>query len=400
MYTGYESYLILNNIREKIFNSLISTLVICIGVLALGLACIMIKLKKPMGKLITFGGLCISSGIWCFLDFNIQNYLFPYPVFNNSLDIISLLFSMFFLITHFAFYLNGKSKFVLFSLSGTFLIAIALATFMQFLGIKDYYEHLFLIQTACLLYTPVIVACIFYDKKKQQNDDINKLLFTTIILGVGIMGDAICNMLELIPYMLWFKISYAIFIILQFINITKLIRSSLIESAKIQVLEELAYQDGLTGVKNRTAYLKKLEKIKGKIHSDFPITIYVFDINDLKIINDTFGHKSGDQLIKRGANILLNVFERDNIYRIGGDEFVVLQEHQSKSKTMKFIKSLEQEIKENNINNLNQPPISLAFGFSVYNAHSHISYEDAFVRADKEMYENKARMKSKIKALY
>ena len=137
IYVGYEGDFILAQIKPRLINSFISIFIFCLGLTAIGLALVIIRLNKSAIKLLTFGGLCTSSGIWFFIDFNIQNYLVPYPVFNNSLDILSLLFSMFFLITYFALYLRKTYRFILLILSLPFLGLILITTFLQFSGIQD-----------------------------------------------------------------------------------------------------------------------------------------------------------------------------------------------------------------------------------------------------------------------
>lgn len=392
IYSGYESALISQHMHEKLFNTCISLFIICLGFMSIGIVLIIIRLKKPVLKLLCFGGLCISNGTWCFLDFNIQNYLFPYPVFNNSLDILSLLFTIFFLISYFALYLESKCRYILFGLSGTIIATILIMTILQFLGIKDYYDCLYYIQSACIVYIPIIVGCMFYEKKKLKNNELNKLLLPTIILAVGMMGDTICNMLQIIPYINWFRLSYLIFLTSQFMLITEIIRKPILESTRIEVLEELVYEDALTGVRNRTAYLNKVECIKSNLDKDNPINVFVFDINNLKIVNDTLGHEYGDLLIKTSANILLKVFNKEDVYRIGGDEFVVILESKNEINYIKLIDKLEDEIKSNNYYS-SQPPISMAYGVAIYDANKDTSFEDVFSRADKEMYANKVKIK-------
>lgn len=101
-----------------------------------------------------------------------------------------------------------------------------------------------------------------------------------------------------------------------------------INAVKLRVQSEfvsqLAYRDGLTGIGNRTAFqerLEELEKEKGQLPA---IAIIMFDVNDLKLVNDNQGHQMGDELLVRSAEIIKAAVESvdGTCCRVGGDEFV------------------------------------------------------------------------------
>lgn len=89
----------------------------------------------------------------------------------------------------------------------------------------------------------------------------------------------------------------------------------------IAQLERMSYEDALTGTKNRNCYFKRLHELQHD--DDASLGVVYLDINGLKRTNDTYGHSYGDEIIKLAASHLQTAFETD-IYRIGGDEFVVL----------------------------------------------------------------------------
>ena len=86
--------------------------------------------------------------------------------------------------------------------------------------------------------------------------------------------------------------------------------------------------DALTGVKNRNAYRVYEERLNAQIEinraPDFAITI--LDVNDLKKVNDTEGHKAGDQYLRDACKIICTTFKRSPVFRVGGDEFAVLSQ--------------------------------------------------------------------------
>ena len=104
-------------------------------------------------------------------------------------------------------------------------------------------------------------------------------------------------------------------------SITYYIINDIQKRKMLMKLEYMSYIDLLTGVYNRNRYISDLESIKLENHM-YSGVLYL-DINGLKRINDSFGHRYGDYIIKKAADILCGVFS-EPIYRIGGDEFVVI----------------------------------------------------------------------------
>jgi diguanylate cyclase (GGDEF)-like protein len=90
-------------------------------------------------------------------------------------------------------------------------------------------------------------------------------------------------------------------------------------------LEMLSSVDMLTGVNNRNTMNNKVDEIvEGKRKMKFPYSVVFADLNGLKRVNDEEGHIAGDQLLKNAAAILRGVFYDGEVYRAGGDEFMVL----------------------------------------------------------------------------
>ena len=106
-------------------------------------------------------------------------------------------------------------------------------------------------------------------------------------------------------------------------------------------LEEMSFTDMLTGLGNRNKYISTLEEIEKNPPKTLGI-IYM-DLNGLKIINDTYGHIYGDEMLKRIAGILINIFKED-VFRIGGDEFVVFCNNTSEEKFKEDIRYLRKII--------------------------------------------------------
>jgi diguanylate cyclase (GGDEF)-like protein len=158
--------------------------------------------------------------------------------------------------------------------------------------------------------------------------------------------------------------------------------------------KELARRDELTGIKNKTAY-KELEKsVQGNIDNGMDyleFALVVCDANNLKKINDTLGHAAGDEYIKSSARLLCDIFVHSPVFRVGGDEFVVFLRGSDYSSRQELMAKLRGVVMENNKAG---DGVVLAAGMSEYIPKTDSMVTDIFERADKEMYEDKQKLKS------
>lgn len=165
---------------------------------------------------------------------------------------------------------------------------------------------------------------------------------------------------------------------------------------RLRAASEMANTDGLTGIKNRLAYEKAEEIMNGEILKGImnPFSVAVFDVNNLKIINDKFGHEAGDELLCDASKMICDFFSHSPVYRIGGDEFAVILIGADFFDRKTIISSLRKKIASNNIK---QDGVIIASGLSDYDFNKDKLVEDVFSRADKQMYENKKKLKENKK---
>ena len=159
---------------------------------------------------------------------------------------------------------------------------------------------------------------------------------------------------------------------------------------QVQQMNKLAYKDGLTGVKNRLAYDQKMEELSQKAKNGYrSFGMAVIDLNDLKHINDTYGHERGNLSILAIAKKICTTFAHSPVFRIGGDEFAVILENSDFENRDKLIQQFEASLKEPAENPWEQ--ITAAIGYVTY--HEGESMEQFFDRADQNMYQRKQQMK-------
>ena len=158
---------------------------------------------------------------------------------------------------------------------------------------------------------------------------------------------------------------------------------------------KLAYTDSLTGVKNKRAFTEAEKEIQEAVNCGLinEFGVIVFDLNGLKIINDTRGHDAGDKYIQDSSQIICNVFKHSPVYRIGGDEFVVYLRGEDYNNREDLINLFDNMMDENLLKN----DIVIASGIDVFCSAKGDSFISVFERADKKMYERKKNLKQKLK---
>ena len=165
----------------------------------------------------------------------------------------------------------------------------------------------------------------------------------------------------------------------------------------LSMANEMARRDELTHTKNKTAYHEMENNLQKQIAEGCePFGIVVCDINGLKQINDTEGHKAGDDYIRTSCMMICRLFHHSPVFRIGGDEFVVLLRGQDFENREALISSLKGKVEENV--RIDEGPV-VAFGMAVYQPDTDETVGDVFNRADNLMYAEKARLKEQ-KLLY
>lgn len=163
-------------------------------------------------------------------------------------------------------------------------------------------------------------------------------------------------------------------------------------------MKEVANTDSLTGVKNKLAFKERVEFINEKltINAINDFGIIMMDVNYLKVINDTYGHEYGDMLIQNFCKIVCDVFVHSPVYRIGGDEFVVIIQNNDFDNAEQLLQKFENNLEERSDTDKFKPweAPSVAVGMAVYNKNVDMVVEDVFRRADAAMYKRKKEMKA------
>lgn len=156
--------------------------------------------------------------------------------------------------------------------------------------------------------------------------------------------------------------------------------------------QNIANTDALTGVQNRHAYMEAEERLNRQIteHRQLSFAIVIFDVNDLKKVNDNVGHQAGDEILRSACKTISGIFGRTSVFRVGGDEFVAIIQGDNFEMLDDMIRKLEDHNTKASITG----GVVIACGMAKFENDSCVA--SIFDRADRNMYLNKVKLKEKI----
>ncbi len=168
-------------------------------------------------------------------------------------------------------------------------------------------------------------------------------------------------------------------------------------SEQKRIQEELQYlsmHDALTGVYNRTYFEAEMERLqKGR---QYPVSIIMLDTDNLKVINDNYGHAQGDKMLQKVASLVGEVLRSEEVFaRIGGDEFAILLPHADAEASQLVVSRIKDQLEHHSSQNGNEH-IKVSIGLGIADVKEDLN--EAFKRADADMYANKKVRKQSAQA--
>ena len=163
------------------------------------------------------------------------------------------------------------------------------------------------------------------------------------------------------------------------------------EKENSKVFQSMANTDSMTGVRNKHAYMETETRLNDMIREGTldKLAVVTCDINGLKYVNDTKGHAAGDQLIKDASALICDLFKHGSVYRIGGDEFVVLLQGSGYDTREEAIADFNKQVEEN----IRNDRVVVSIGCSTLQPDDG-QLSDIFQRADQIMYDRKKELKT------
>ena len=357
-------------------------------------------MHRPNHGLLYLGILAVVVGLWSFTETHVPDLFVTSQQALNvfSLMLLSLtpipiglfLFECLMIWKERLFYIG-------FGLS---VLEFVVCLILYMSGVTDYMRTLFITQGLILYFLILIVYTVAINIRDRERSRLEKGL---ILSGISIMG--VCVGADLILSKLSYHLDNARFTRVGMILFTLLFgvlnilqaMTQVKENSQLELVSQLAYKDGLTGIGNRTAFNERLAGLETMRQQIDPVSLVMLDVNNLKTANDKFGHQQGDILIKGASGVIHGAFAGlGTTYRIGGDEFaVVISSSTGREGIESALRIMQKDMDRFNENEICAVPLSIAWGYACAQ-----SPEDPISRimeeADEAMYARKREMKQKM----
>ncbi|MBO4750212.1 MAG: diguanylate cyclase [Lachnospiraceae bacterium] len=274
----------------------------------------------------------------------------------------------------------------------TTLIGISICLALQFFGVADFQETLWIeLVTIGIAFVCMYISIWSYIRGYKLDHDAKAgLIVTTLAMlwtGIDLYTYFGTAGVTTFPFSMVLFLMFLLFMIGNRMHISK---KGMEVGMQARQYKKLAYHDALTGFFNRAAYMDFLTS------SDFkPKTsvIVAFDLNNLKKCNDLLGHDKGDIYIKEAAKIIMDCFgERGRCYRLGGDEFGAILIDETEAGCARRVRRMNDRVNRFNLAS-RDIKMGIASGYAMFDPEEDNDIHATIRRADKMMYEEKFRMK-------
>ncbi len=278
------------------------------------------------------------------------------------------------------------------------LVLMALFITLDLTGVLTLHRMLTVIRVFLLLmFFSVFYYC--YEEKKLKHKNINYIIFGIALMIAIFVMEVIANNGSLARYEFakgYLPFAICIFMVMFMMdNVSGLARFYMNRGEK-QFLERLAYEDALTHLPNRLACEMELSRIEEERGNKY--ILMMLDVNGLKYVNDNYGHKAGDELLKNMGRVVRNAaLQCDGMAgRFGGDEFIAvipIKEDDEELNGDKELERIGQVLKKErarvNRENKGKYELNFSYGFSIYASGSQESAWKILMKADNNMYDMK-----------
>ena len=390
-------------LAEHRITLLIVFFLIMFGIIVMALSAIMRVVNVSFSQTFCIAMFSFLVGCWTLCNSDLLIYFITNPRVKATIEYVTL----FALPLPFTFYFKGRVddkrtpvwlKVFFWILSGVEVAFFVTAYSCQQLNLAHYPSFVPICQVLMVLTLIFIVLVNRQGRKKSKTKGTDTINIGFAIAIVAVVWELLRYNLS--KYVFGFRknqYSSTVCIVILIIVITLLIdfaqdvSKNVYKSAQQRLLERMAYMDELTGLSNRRRCEETLLDLKQRA---IPYAVLSLDMNFLKKVNDSLGHEKGDALLKRFAEMLMEVYGlHGTVGRMGGDEFIVILPEITREEVESLVEHMKATMLRMNVNTT-QLKLSTAYGVAMsdevgkdQDAHA------AYRLADERMYENKRQSK-------
>lgn len=384
--TGTKSALIYNIIENHAFQIITGGFACICGIILLITSLI---IKADLNKRLRWLGLVsVLAGVWTICNSTVLQIFFSRGTFTSYIGYFCYFV---FPITVTGFLLTFdmfKEKTFMYITYWCQAIILAVIFAMQFMGLVIISNMLWIVHLEILYITLSVVITYIKNWKTTTTKELD-IFISIIIISFFLILDIIryysnSSAFGRIRFSVY---GIALLLIYFSFSIFHVVKENFVQSTRNKIYKELAFTDAMTHINNRSAFELDMEQERN--NTDSHGYILIADLNNLKHVNDTYGHRYGDEAIINTARLIQESFNKiGKCYRIGGDEFCVIANIVDKDIINECIKTFHQAVKD--IAQTTNYPYSVATG---YGAIDESGIDNCFKVVDSIMYENKIKSK-------
>jgi len=306
--------------------------------------------------------------------------LFPIPILYYLKNYVIKTYHMPYQILIFVFYLQS-----------------ILVVLMHAFGVMDFFESVAITQIILLIGFATVITTLLIEMIKLKNNDILKVIQILGIMMVFALLEIINFFMNNFSITSTFTVTgTGVVTLILLINYVHYLIVRLKISYEKEIYEKLAYYDWLTGGMNRLKFEQDFDLMFSEEEVKNNLRLIYFDFDDLKKVNDDYGHLEGDKAIKKGFQLISDIFgEEGTCYRIGGDEFACLVKYMDHKAYQAKSRKLRDEVQV--FSKELSYPFRISIGTAAFHETVDLSPKDLIKRADDDMYLDKCTFKDNCK---
>lgn len=374
---------------------------LCIIMFVLGLVLVVYHLFvsrniNTSGKLLKLGIFSVFLSIWSINECSITTLILKNNLITSYMSFLSLMLLSFpFAVFVQTFYEDNSKLWSWFCEID--IVQILVCILLQFTGLMDLRETLW---TTHVMMGGLAAIVMIQSYKLVKNGIHSRMvkvhMACIIICALSLVMDIVGFYYGSWDGNTFGRLGFLTYIVVLGISSTRESASLMKMGQEANAYQTLAYTDQMTGLSNRTCFNVDFAKLSENPEG---VAVIDFDLNNLKYVNDTYGHSAGDLYIRSCSTIIYEIFNGiGKCYRVGGDEFVALIEKSSEIDFTQYLAMLESSVDASNRENKNMKmKMQIAYGCAIYTPETDKNLEDTYNRADKIMYENKKEKKERQK---